>query len=116
MLSSGLRHHRVRIERRASVEDGYGNTRAEWAPVVERWAAVKLPPRGAEGAEAGGLETAENWSVTVLRDAETRGVLAEDRVIVSSGAHAGRVGAVVAVRATNDGREMHIDVQIGAAT
>ncbi len=116
MLSAGLRHHRIRVERRASAQDEYGNTREAWTMVAERWAAVKLPPRGAERPDAGEIVSVENWSVTVLRDAETKGVLTEDRVVFISGPRAGREGAVVAARATDDGREMQIDIIAGAPT
>ncbi len=116
MLSSGLRRHRIRVERRAAVEDEYGNTREDWFVMLDRWAAVKPPIRGVERPDAGEVASVENWSVTVLRDADTKGILTEDRVIFSAGPHVGREGAVVAGRATDDGREMQIDVIMGAPT
>ena len=116
MLSSGLRNHRVRVERRSIIDDGYGNTRDAWGLVVERWCAVKLPPRGSERQDAGETTSMENWSLTILRESETRNIRSEDRVIFASGPHAGRGGAVVAVRAANDGREMQIDVVMNAPT
>ena len=116
MQSQGMRSHRVRIERRASITDDYGNTRAEWSPVVERWVAVKLTPRGSERSEAGGIASGEVWSITMLRDVETIGVLTEDRAVFVAGPHYGSVGAIIAKRATNDAREIIIDVEIGAAT
>ena len=108
MLRAGQRPYRVRIERQAAADDGYGNTLASWdAPVsvAERWAAFK-PQYGREAVEAGRLEATMQGTLTLLRDNATSGITASDRVVFQAGPFAGTICQIRSIVPTGDNAEI----------
>lgn len=114
MLTHGKRkRHRIRFEREAMTDDGYGNTRGAWQTVCERWAAFR-PRFGREQVEAGTLESSLTGTLTVLRDAQTELVTPGDRLIFIIGPLRGQICNIRAVIPTS--REIEFTLEAGVAT
>lgn len=117
MQGGAQRIHRVRLERRAPQDDGYGNTLAAWTEVATVWCGVDTQRRGrGEALEAGRLESVVTWKVTVLKSSATSGVTSADRGVFVAGPHTGRIVNIRAVEASADNRELIMDVEAGVAT
>jgi head-tail adaptor len=119
MLPSNLyRQNRVRIERQASLDDGYGNTVDSWEVpliVTTRWAAYR-PQFGREAVEAGRLEATARGVLTLKRDGETLGITASDRVVFTFGAQSGMICQIRSINLTPDNREIEFVLEAGVAT
>jgi head-tail adaptor len=119
MLSAGgMRSHRVRIERRDTVDDGRGNTQGSWAApvtVCTIWASARLQ-LGRERVEAGRNESTTRGTVFVPRQAETLSVTSQDRLYFVAGPYAGQYANIISVTPTPDYREVALDVEVGVAT
>lgn len=116
MLGAGQRNHRVRFERRQTqADDGFGNERGGWWPVVDAWAGFR-PRFGREQLAAGRLESTLQGTLTVLVWPQTRSLTAEDRVVFTAGPYAGKTCQIRSIVPTPDGREIELLLEEGTAT
>lgn len=78
--NAGSLNNRIRIDRRQSVDDGYGNEEADWQTFIAgRWARIK-PKTGSEQILADRLEGVTAFEITVRADSETNTIVVGDRV------------------------------------
>ncbi len=115
MQGGGQRLHRIRFDRRAPFDDGYGNTVEEWMMLTTVWCGVDTKKRGTETLEAGRLESTASWRVTVLKSAVTTAIQPDDRGVFIIGPHVGRVVNIVGVEATPDSREIALECEVSIA-
>lgn len=116
MHLAGLRKHRVRFERRASVDDGAGNTLGAWQAVTTAWCACDTErTRGVEALEAGRLESSANWRLTVPKSTTLATITPEDRAVFVVGPHAGVVANIRWVESSAENREIIMDIALGVA-
>lgn len=80
-ISSAQLTERVRFERRAPAQDGYGNTKGDWAVLIEGRFARLTPTRGGEQIIAARAQGVSAWDLWVMSDSETRQVNTDDRVV-----------------------------------
>jgi head-tail adaptor len=81
MPNAGELRQSVRFERRAIVEDGYGNERGDWEVLIDRRSAKLTPTRGGDQVVAGRQQGVAAWDLWVRFDSATRGVTTDDRVV-----------------------------------
>jgi SPP1 family predicted phage head-tail adaptor len=67
----GKLRHRITFEKRADVDDGYGNTQAGWAVQFTVWAEVKAK-LGGEAVTAARLQSQNTVNITVRASSQTR--------------------------------------------
>lgn len=79
--AAGELTERVRFERRAAADDGYGNTEGAWATLITSRAAKLRPTRGGEQTIAARLQGTAAWDLWVRFDGETSTVTTDDRVV-----------------------------------
>lgn len=73
--------HKVKFQRRAAGDDGYGNPVAGWVDLgVERSASL-TPTRGGESVQAGRVAGLASWDCWVRSDSGTRSLQTGDRAI-----------------------------------
>ena len=87
-IAAGTMTHRVRFERRGTIDDGYGNVESSWFTVLTVWAAFR-PKSGRESVEAGRLESTVTGTLTV-RPQLAMNVTAQDRVVFLNREFSGR--------------------------
>lgn len=120
-MGAGQLSERVRVERRARVSDGAGNTRAGWEPLpgggVERWASLAMTSiRAGEQVLAGRLTATAPFDLLLRRDPGTLAVTQADRVV---DVRAGTSFAIRSIgrcddRKSPDGRGNHLLMQLVA--
>jgi head-tail adaptor len=110
--------HRIRIERRAAVTDGYGNTLSAWSAAESGGvvhAAVR-PQYGREALEAGRVEATMRATVTVHDTPITRALTAADRVVFVAGPYLGQAFSIQSTPVPSpDGREISFNIESGVA-
>lgn len=79
--SAGEMTERVRFERRAPSEDGYGNTEGDWETLIASRSARLRPTRGGEQTIAARLQGVAAWDLWVHQDEQTNAVTEDDRVV-----------------------------------
>lgn len=99
-MKAGDLRHRVTIEEKSVVRDGYGGEEITWSTVATVWAAVE-PLRGREFLEGHSLEAAVD---TRIRIRYRSGLLPSMRV--TWGSHAYDVQAVLEIQSKR--REIHL--------
>lgn len=114
MIGAGRYAHRVRIDRRDTGDDGFGNVVGAWAPLIKRWAAFR-PQFGREQVEAGRLEATLTGTVTLRRDAVLVGVTAADRIVFVAGPYSGRTAQIRSIVPTPDNAEIEFTIESGVA-
>lgn len=108
VIKPGGLSYRVRFERRAATDDGFGNVESAWEPVLTVWAAFR-PRFGRETVEAGRLESTSTGTLTIRRAAATSAITAADRAVFVTGEWAGRVMNIRSIVPTHDGIEMVLE-------
>lgn len=111
MQGGAQRLHRIRFDRRAPHDDGYGNTVEEWMMLTTVWCGVDTKRRGTEAVEAGRLESTAAWRVTILKSVTTTALRPDDRGVFVAGPHIGRVINIVGIESTADSRELVIECE-----
>jgi SPP1 family predicted phage head-tail adaptor len=71
MATAGSLRHRITFDKRAEVDDGYGNTQAGWAEQFTVWAEVKAK-LGGEAVTAARLQSQNTVNITVRASSKTR--------------------------------------------
>lgn len=116
MLGPSKRPHRVRFERRVDVDDGYGNTKGEWAPFIPKmWAGLR-PQFGRERINSDVLQASNNAVLTVLRSSQSAQLLEADRVVFLIGPYKDKIAAIKSIVPTTDNSEMEMVIDIGGPT
>jgi head-tail adaptor len=108
---------RVRFERKAAVNDGYGNAEGDWLPLIPSRAARLTPARGGEQVIGQRLQGVSAWDLWVRYDRETAAVTTDDRVVDARDASGNRSFAIRFAQ-DMDGRRRWIlmQLELGAAT
>ncbi len=71
MATAGNLRHRITFDKRAEVDDGFGNTQAGWAEQFTVWAEVKAK-LGGEAVTAARLQSQNTVNITVRASSKTR--------------------------------------------
>jgi len=95
LTGAGLLRERVRFERRATADDGYGNKVDAWELLTGPVAARIKPLRGGETVLAQRLESVVTVEITVRSSAATRGVNEADRIVDARTGEGYNIRAVV---------------------
>ena len=96
MPSAGDLKERVRFERRATGDDGFGNTvPGEWQEQFTRWAMFLMRP-GSEAVLGARLEGRQPVTIIVRFDSQTKTITPDWRAVDV------RTGKVYAIRAAED--------------
>lgn len=77
---AGSINRRLSFEKRILVDDGYGNTEADYAEAFVRWGKIS-PSIGVETVTAARLTGQQPVDITVRYDPETKGIEADWRVV-----------------------------------
>jgi head-tail adaptor len=83
MRTAGKMRARLKFQRRANSDDGYGNEDGAWfdlTPPVVRWCDLK-PTRGGETIQSARLTGSAAWDCWVRADSGTRGIQPGDRAV-----------------------------------
>jgi head-tail adaptor len=116
MLGPSKRPHRVRFERRAEADDGYGNTRSDWTPFISRmWAGLR-PQFGRERINSDVLQATNNAVLTVLRSSISAQLLESDRVVFLIGPYKDKIAAIKSIVPATDSTEIEMVIDIGGPT
>lgn len=116
MVAAGALEQRVRFERRATADDGFGNVEATWIPLFTCWASLR-PQSGREQMAAGRLESTLRGTLRVRRGADARGLRASDRVVFVAGRFVGIVCNITATPfASADGSSIEMAIEEGVGT
>jgi head-tail adaptor len=108
--------HRVRFEREATADDGFGNvTNGTWSALVTRWARVK-PEKGREQVEAGRLESTMRGVLTVRREAATIAITPADRAVFVVGPYSGKTVNIRSIIPGPDNSTIEFVFEEGVAT
>lgn len=100
---------RVKFQRRAEGDDGYGNTEGSWGDLgVERDCSL-VPTRGGEAVQAGRLAGTASWDLWVRADSGTKSLTVGDRVVDAR--NPARVLNIVFGPADMDGRNTWLLLQ-----
>lgn len=94
-MAAGAMRDRVRLERRTTVSDGYGNSRGEWSSAFERAAEIR-PLKGGEGVIGARLEGTQPAMVRVRFDSQTSEIKPDWRLVEV------RSGTVYAIKTAAD--------------
>lgn len=78
---AGDLRHRVKFQRRAEGDDGYGNPVEGWTDLGIERAASLTPTRGGEDVQAGRVAGKASWDCWVRNDSGTRQITTSDRVV-----------------------------------
>lgn len=76
MATAGSLRHRITFDKRADVDDGFGNTQAGWVEQFTVWAEVKAK-LGGEAVTAARLQSQNTVNITVRASSKT-GLIRED--------------------------------------
>ena len=79
--SAGELDREVRIQRRLSVPDGYGNVTGDWADICQPRMAKMLPTRGGEQIIAARAQGKALWDGWVYFDPDSETISADDRLV-----------------------------------
>jgi len=80
MVDAGKMRERVTFQRQGAIDDGYGNTRGDWADHLTVWADV-LERLGGEKIASGAVEASRLATIRVRRSSQSMGVTEADRVL-----------------------------------
>ena len=113
MTSAGDLRHRIAFDKRVEVDDGYGNTRGDFAEQFVVWAQVQARFAG-EAVQAARLSGQQTVTITVRQSSRTEEVTPDWR------ARDARSGQVYAIRSgpvdpTDDGAFYEFLCQTGVA-
>lgn len=78
---AGDLRHRVKFQRRAEGDDGYGNPVQGWVDLDISRACSLTPTRGGETVQAGRVAGTASWDCWVRNDSGTRSLRTGDRAI-----------------------------------
>ncbi|NBJ13335.1 phage head closure protein [Microvirga arsenatis] len=79
-MSAGALRDRIRFEKRAEADDGYGNTVSDWTPQFERAAEIR-PLKGSEQVIASRLQGTQPALILVRYDSQTATITPEWRAV-----------------------------------
>lgn len=79
-MRAGNLRDRITIERQATVEDEFGNTRADWSPLMSLWADMR-ETTGKERVEAGRVEASRTATIRVRKSGQSSIITEGDRII-----------------------------------
>lgn len=120
MIGAGQLRERVRFERQASIDDGYGNTRGAWEPVCTVWARVVPKPARDEVVQAGRLQGAALYTIAIRSSLAARDIREGDRAVVVTEGGPVPAGTAFNIRFIGDldGRRdvVTMDAERGVAT
>ncbi len=85
-MTAGHLDRRADFERRASLNDGYGNTEDAWAPTFTRWCGVTYL-KGGETVMGARLEGRQPVILTVRADPDTQAITPDMRAIIDGRAY-----------------------------
>lgn len=94
-MTAGAMRDRIRLEKRSSVEDEYGNTVSDWVAQFERSAEIR-PLKGSEQVIAARLQGTQPALILVRFDRQTAAITPEWRAIDT------RSGTVYAIETAAD--------------
>ncbi len=94
-MSAGRLRERVRLERRTTAPDGYGNTTAAWAEIVTVWGEIK-PLRHGETVLAARLQGTGVVEILIRWSTDVADLSADDRAVDA------RAGTVYNIRAVEN--------------
>jgi SPP1 family predicted phage head-tail adaptor len=109
-LRAGSLTSRVRFERRATVDDGYGNTQGSYAPVLTVWASFR-PQFGSEQLRAGRLESTIQGKLVVRRSEASEAITAADRLAFIAGPFTGKTCQIRSIIPTMDNRSIEMTLE-----
>lgn len=114
MASAGDLNRRLRFEERAPADDGYGNTRADWAERFTVWAAI-TPLKGGEQVMAGRLAGMQPVVIQIRRSVQALTVRADWRAV---DARTGEIMSITSPPADMKGDRAFLDMlaTIGAGS
>ena len=115
MLDASAYRFQVRVERRAAIDDGYGNVSGAWVALVTRRAAYK-PVTGREQLAAGTLESTATGLLTLRADPATAGITAGDRVVFLVAPYAPSIAQIRVITPRPDGSEIEFTLELAAPT
>lgn len=112
MTAGGKLRHRITFDKRAEVDDGYGNTQAGWVEQFTVWAEVK-PKLGGETVTAARLQAQNTVNITVRASRKTQLIREDWR---ARDLHEGMEYAIKSIIDPDDGGAwLEILCQTGAA-
>lgn len=113
-VAAGSMAARVRFERRATADDGYGNSVGGWATVIERPCGIR-PDFGVEGVDAGALAATSRAIITVHRSAAVAAIAAADRAVITGGPWRGTSWQIRSILPRPDSASVEFKCEQGVA-
>jgi SPP1 family predicted phage head-tail adaptor len=105
-IGTGDLRERIAFDRRAEVDDGYGNTVGAWAEQFAVAARVR-PLKGSEAVQAAGLAGRQPVLITVRMSRQARAVTPDWR---ARNVRTGAVYAITAPPVNMDERDVYLDI------
>lgn len=106
---------RVRIERRAAADDGYGNTEGAWATLLERPCSIR-PDFGTEDVAAGRLAATGRAIITMHRSTAISGITEADRAVITGGPWRDTIWQIRSILPRPDSATIEFKCESGVAT